>query len=71
MFILTLIVFTNGSCISTIGNLLADTLIDPKNELIKLAPYIYFSGKGYILNLNIVLMILDYMKTVLNIINMQ
>lgn len=47
MFLLIFISKVYGSCISSIGNLMADTLTDPKLELTKLAPYIYFSGKGY------------------------
>ncbi|CAD8058625.1 unnamed protein product [Paramecium sonneborni] len=46
MFILIFITQVLGSCISSIGNLMADTLTDPKLELAQLAPYIYFSGKG-------------------------
>lgn len=47
MFLLIFITNVYGSCISSIGNLMADTLTDPKLELSKLAPYIYLSGKGY------------------------
>lgn len=64
MFLLIFISKVYGSCISSIGNLMADTLTDPKLELAKLAPYIYFSGKGYKYLFILGLMILDYMKIV-------